>query len=385
MTNRPEHYLLTPGPLTTSMRVKEAMLTDWGSWDEDFQALTQRMRAGVCKAAGVDDSYTCVPLQGSGTFAVEAAISTLVGRAGKLLVLVNGAYGERIVKICTCAGIAYDTLITHETQAASAEQVDEMLRNDADITHVAIVQCETSIGIMNKTEEIAQTVKAHNRRLVIDAMSAFGVLHIDPAKAPYDAIIASANKCLEGVPGAGFVVVKTEALKASKGNCPSLSLDLVDQWEYMEKTAQWRFTPPTHVIAAFIQALDDYEAEGGATARLARYTQNKDTLVAEMRAAGFQPLLPDEDLSPIIVTFLAPDDGSYDFKAFYQAVKERGFLIYPGKMTQVESFRIGCIGHFDQTVMREAVSAIQGGLRAIGVKDFSAAPLNLPGRENPKS
>jgi 2-aminoethylphosphonate-pyruvate transaminase len=376
MTNRPEHYLLTPGPLTTSMRVKEAMLTDWGSWDEDFQGLTRQMRAGVCKAAGVDDSYTCVPLQGSGTFAVEAAISTLVGRTGKLLVLVNGAYGERIVKICTCAGIAYDTLTTPETQAASAEQVDEMLHNDPNITHVAIVQCETSIGIMNKTEEIAQTVKAHNRRLIIDAMSAFGVLQLDPVKVPYNAIIASANKCLEGVPGAGFVVVKTDALKASKGNCPSLSLDLVDQWEYMEKTGQWRFTPPTHVIAAFIQALDEYEAEGGAKARLARYTFNKDTLVAEMRAAGFQTLLPDEDLSPIIVTFLAPDEDAYEFKAFYQAVKERGFLIYPGKMTEVESFRIGCIGHFDDTIMRKAVTAIQGGLRAIGVTNFSAGQLN---------
>ncbi|WP_417782162.1 2-aminoethylphosphonate--pyruvate transaminase [Terasakiella pusilla] len=376
MTNRPEHYLLTPGPLTTSMRVKEAMLTDWGSWDEDFQALTRQMRAGVCKAAGVDDSYTCVPLQGSGTFAVEAAISTLVGRTGKLLVLINGAYGERIVKICTCAGIAYDTLTTPETQAASAEQVDEILHNDPNITHVAIVQCETSIGIMNKTEEIAQTVKAHNRRLIIDAMSAFGVIQLDPVKVPYDAIIASANKCLEGVPGAGFVVVKTDALKASKGNCPSLSLDLVDQWEYMEKTGQWRFTPPTHVISAFIQALDEYEAEGGAKARLARYTLNKDTLVAEMRAAGFQTLLPDEDLSPIIVTFLAPDEDAYEFKAFYQAVKERGFLIYPGKMTEVESFRIGCIGHFDHTIMREAVTAIQGGLRAIGVTNFSAGQLN---------
>jgi len=376
MTNRPEHYLLTPGPLTTSMPVKEAMLTDWGSWDEDFQALTRQMRAGVCKAAGVDDSYTCVPLQGSGTFAVEAAISTLVGRTGKLLVLVNGAYGERIVKICTCAGIAYDTLTTPETQAASAEQVDEILHNDPNITHVAIVQCETSIGIMNKTEEIAQTVKAHNRRLIIDAMSAFGVLQLDPVKVPYDAIIASANKCLEGVPGAGFVVVKTDALKASKGNCPSLSLDLVDQWEYMEKTGQWRFTPPTHVISAFIQALDEYEAEGGAKARLARYTLNKDTLVAEMRAAGFQTLLPDEDLSPIIVTFLAPDEDAYEFKAFYQAVKERGFLIYPGKMTEVESFRIGCIGHFDHTIMRKAVTAIQGGLRAIGVTNFSAGQLN---------
>ena len=371
MTTRPEHYLLTPGPLTTSHSVKEAMLVDWGSWDQDFQSLTQRMRDGVCKAAGVDDSYTCVPLQGSGTFAVEAAITTLAGRDGKVLVLVNGAYGDRIVKICKCAGIDHVVHITHETQAAKASQVNEILVKDKAITHVALVQCETSIGIMNKTEEIALTVHAHGRSLIIDAMSAFGALQLDPKKVPYDAIIASTNKCLEGVPGSGFVVVKKSVLEQSKDNCPSLSMDLVDQWEYMEKTAQWRFTPPTHVIAAFVQALDEYEADGGIEGRLARYTQNKDTLINEMRNAGFETLLPDEDLSPIIVTFLAPDDSAYEFKKFYDAVKSRGFIIYPGKMTEVESFRIGCIGQFDHTVMSEAVQAIQEGLREIGVQSFT--------------
>lgn len=371
MTSRPDHYLLTPGPLTTSLSVKEAMLVDWGSWDQDFQVLTRRMRDGICQAAGVDDTYTCVPLQGSGTFAVEAAITTLAGRTGKILVLVNGAYGERIVKICQAARLDHVALSTHETQAATATQVDEVLKNDPAITHVAIVQCETSIGIMNKTEEIATVVHAHGKSLIIDAMSAFGALQLDPVRVPYDAIIASTNKCLEGVPGAGFVVVKKDTLRAAKGNCPSLSLDLVDQWEYMEKTAQWRFTPPTHVIAAFVQALDEYEAAGGVTARLTRYSQNKDTLVTEMRAAGFETLLPDEDLSPIIVTFLAPDDAAYDFKKFYDAVKSRGFIIYPGKMTEVESFRIGCIGQFDHTIMSQAVQAIQEGLKEIGVTSFT--------------
>jgi len=370
MTIRPDHYLLTPGPLTTSVSVKQAMLADWGSWDQDFQTLTQRMRDGVCKAAGVDDSYTCVPLQGSGTFAVEAAITTLAGRDGKVLVLVNGAYGERIVKICECAGIDYVTLTTPETQAATADQVNNILTKDQDITHVALVQCETSIGLMNKTEEIAQNVHAHGRRLIIDAMSAFGVLQLNPQRVPFDAIIASTNKCLEGVPGSGFVIVKKSVLEQSKGNSQSLSLDLVDQWEYMEKTGQWRFTPPTHVIAAFVQALDEYEVEGGAEARLARYIQNKDTLITEMRRAGFETLLHDEDLSPIIVTFLAPADCAYDFKKFYEAVKKRGFLIYPGKMTKVESFRIGCIGQFDHRVMSEAVRAIKEGLQEIGVTAF---------------
>jgi len=370
MSNRPTHYLLTPGPLTTSSTVKEAMLVDWGSWDKDFQALTKRMRDGVCKAAGVGDEYTCVPLQGSGTSAVEAAITTLAGRNGKVLVLVNGAYGDRMVKICKCADINYETLVTHETEAATAEQVEAVLKNDPAITHVAIVQCETSIGIMNKTEEIAAVVAKHDRRLIIDAMSSFGVLQLNPQDVPYDAIIASTNKCLEGVPGAAFVVVKKDVLQKSKGNCPSLSMDLVDQWEYLEKTSQWRFTPPTHVIAAFIQALEEYEQEGGSEARLARYTKNKTTLIDEMRALGFETLLPDEDLSPIIVTFLAPDDGAYEFKKFYDAVKKRGFIIYPGKMTEVESFRIGCIGQFDQTVMSEAVVAIQEGLQEIGVETF---------------
>lgn len=370
MMTRPDHYLLTPGPLTTSATVKQAMMVDWGSWDEDFQKLTQQMRQGVRKAAGVDDSYTCVPLQGSGTFAVEAAITTLAGRDGKVLVLVNGAYGDRMVKICKSAGIAHVVLTTHETQAATSEQVDQALSEDQDISHVAIVQCETSIGIMNNTHEIAQTVQAHKRSLIIDAMSAFGALQLDPKKVPYDAIIASTNKCLEGVPGSGFVVIKKDVLKASKGKCPSLSMDLVDQWEYMEKTGQWRFTPPTHVIAAFVQALKEYEAEGGAESRLARYTKNKDTLISEMREAGFETLLSDDDLSPIIVTFLAPKDPAYDFKAFYEAVKSKGFIIYPGKMTKVESFRIGCIGQFDHQVMSQAVRAIKEGLNDIGVTSF---------------
>jgi len=374
MNTRPDHYLLTPGPLTTSATVKEAMLVDWGSWDLDFQELTRKMREGVCRAAGVGEDYTCVPLQGSGTFAVEAAMTTLAGPTGKILVLVNGAYGERMVKICKVAGIACDVLQTHETKAASAELVREKLRADPNITHVATVQCETSTGIMNRTEEIARVVAEEERRLIIDAMSAFGVLQLDPARVAFDAIVASTNKCLEGVPGAGFVVVKRNVLESCRGNCPSLSMDLVDQWAYMEKTSQWRFTPPTHVIAAFVQALEEYEAEGGATARLARYTKNKDTLVDNMRAAGFETLLPDDDLSPIIVTFLAPDDAAYDFREFYEAVKKRGFIIYPGKMTEVESFRIGCIGQFDHTVVREAVEAIKDSLTEIGVRTFLPKP-----------
>lgn len=366
--DRPFRYLLTPGPLTTSRTVKEAMLEDWGSWDDDFKDLTADVRTRILRAAGVDDAFTCVPIQGSGTFAVEAALLTLVGREGKVLVLVNGAYGRRIAETCRRAGLSHSVLESAETEAPDAAGVAHALDSDPAITHVAIVQCETSTGISNRVEEIAPIAAARGRRLIVDAMSAFGVLRLDPMTCPFDALVASANKCLEGVPGAGFVVVRTAALMAAEGRCPSLSLDLHDQWAYMERTRQWRYTPPTHVMAALHRALIEYEAEGGQPARLARYAENRRTLVAEMAAIGLRPLLPAENQSPIIVTFLAPDHPAYDFGRLYAGVKDRGFVIYPGKLTVAETFRIGCIGQVDAGVMRGVVKAVAAALTDMGVR-----------------
>ena len=313
-----EPYLLTPGPLTTSLATKQAMLRDWGSWDSDFNDLTAAVCRRLLQVAHAEDGYVCVPLQGSGTFAVEATLATLIPRDGKALVLMNGAYGQRMAKIIDYLGRSCVTLNMGDYLPPPPAQVDELLADDPAITHVAVVHCETSSGILNPVEAMAEVVARRERRLIIDAMSAFGALPLDARELPFDAVVASANKCFEGVPGFGFALIRREVLERCAGNAHSLSLDLYDQWVYMARTGQWRFTPPTHVVAAFAQALAEHEAEGGVAGRLARYTANRHLLVAGMRAMGFHTMLADRWLSPIIVTFHSPGDPRFDFPTFYR-------------------------------------------------------------------
>lgn len=372
-----EPYLLTPGPLTTSMTTKSAMLRDWGSWDSDFNELT----AGICRrllaVAHAEDTHVCVPLQGSGTYAVEAALATLLPWNGKALVLMNGAYGQRMARILDYVGRDFVTLDMGDYLPPPPDQVEEMLRNDPSITHVAVVHCETSSGILNPLEAIAEVTQCQGRRLLVDAMSAFGALPVDARELPFDGLVASANKCFEGVPGFGFALLRREVLEQCQGNAHSLSLDLYDQWAAMERSGQWRFTPPTHVVAAFASAMDQHEAEGGVAGRLARYTHNRDVLVEGMRAMGFHTLLADRWLSPIIVTFHAPYHPRFDFKTFYRLIKEHGFIIYPGKLTQVDSFRIGCIGQIFEEQMRGVLAAIRAVLDEMGIADGSPRPADL--------
>ncbi|KTC35666.1 2-aminoethylphosphonate--pyruvate aminotransferase [Pseudomonas sp. ABAC21] len=350
--------LLTPGPLTTSPRTRQAMLEDWGSWDARFNQLTASVCARLLAILNGADSHRCIPLQGSGTFAVEAAIGTLVPRDGKVLVLINGAYGKRLARICTVLGRAFSTFETAEDAPTTAADVDRLLHADNRISHVALVHCETSTGILNPLAEIAQVVARHGRRLVIDAMSSFGALPIDAREIPFDALIAASGKCLEGVPGMGFVFAQKAALAAAQGNSHSLAMDLFDQHSYMASTGQWRFTPPTHVVAALHEALLQFDEEGGLPARHLRYANNCQALLDGMAALGLRSFLPAAIQAPIIVTFHAPQDPRYRFQAFYERVKARGFILYPGKLTQVETFRVGCIGHVDATDMRAAVTAI---------------------------
>ena len=359
--------LLTPGPLTTSARTRQAMQVDWGSWDERFNQLT----ASVCEQllAIIDGaaSHHCVPLQGSGTFAVEAAIGTLVPRDGKVLVLINGAYGKRLAKICAVLGRAFSTFETAEDEPTTAADVDRLLHADATITHVALIHCETSTGMLNPLAQIAQVVKRHGKRLIVDAMSSFGALPIDAREVPFDALIAASGKCLEGVPGMGFVFADKQALAAAEGNCHSLAMDLFDQHAYMAKTGQWRFTPPTHVVAALHEALLQYAEEGGLPARHQRYARNCRALLDGMAERGLRSFLPAAIQAPIIVTFHAPQDPRYQFKDFYERVKAKGFILYPGKLTQVETFRVGCIGDVDAADMHAAVTAIADVLQAMGI------------------
>ncbi|GLK91037.1 2-aminoethylphosphonate--pyruvate transaminase [Pseudomonas turukhanskensis] len=355
--------LLTPGPLTTSARTRQAMMMDWGSWDRDFNQMTASVREQLLAIIHGEASHYCIPLQGSGTFAVEAAIGTLVPRNGKVLVLVNGAYGQRLAKICSVLGLAFSTFETAEDQPTTGEDVDRLLREDAAITHVALIHCETSTGILNPLNAIAEVVAKHGKRLIIDAMSSFGALSIDAREVPFEALIAASGKCLEGVPGMGFVFASKEALDQAQGNSRSLAMDLHDQHVYMAKTGQWRFTPPTHVVAALHEALLQYAEEGGLPARHKRYQQNCDTLLEGMQQLGLRSFIPAAIQAPIIVTFHAPDSPNYAFRDFYERVKAKGFILYPGKLTQVETFRVGCIGCVDSHGMQAAVDAIGQALR----------------------
>ena len=367
--------LLTPGPLTTSLATKAAMLRDWGSWDAGFNAVTARVRARLTAIVNGEGTHVCVPMQGSGTFSVEAAVNTLVPRNGHLLVLINGAYGKRLARLTELMGRKLSVFETAEDVPTAGTDVARKLDADPSITHVGLIHCETSTGILNPLPEIAEAVAQRGRRLIIDAMSSFGALPIDARTVPFDALIAASGKCVEGPPGMGFVFARRSALEQCAGNSSSLSLDLYDQWSYMEKTTQWRYTPPTHVVVALDAALDQYLAAGGQPARLARYTANCETLITGMKEMGFRPFLDARIQAPIIVTFHAPADPRYAFKAFYDKVRDKGFILYPGKLTQLETFRVGCIGAIGPEEMRHAVNAVRDALADLGIRQVAPAAV----------
>lgn len=340
------YLLLTPGPLTTSESVKTAMTTDWCTWDEDYNVhIVEEIRKGLVQlATQKTDEYTSILMQGSGTYCVEATLGSVITPKHKLLILSNGAYGDRMGNIAEYHGMNYDMLAFDETEQVSVEYVDDYLAHNAEITHVAVVHCETTTGILNPLKEIAHMVKMHGKKLIVDAMSSFGGVPLDVEESGIDFMISSANKCIQGVPGFGFIIARKSELQHCKGVSKSLSLDMYDQWDAMEKGhGKWRFTSPTHVVRAFKQALDELAAEGGVEARYARYCRNHDVLVEGMRSLGFHTLLKDEIQSPIITSFLYPDK-EFDFKEFYHQLKEKGFVIYPGKISQADTFRIGNIG-----------------------------------------
>jgi len=363
-----EPYLLTPGPLTTSLAVKQAMLRDWGSWDGDFRAMTRDMRNRLLAMLGEGaDEFDCVPMQGSGSFAVESMLGSFIPKDGRALVLANGAYGLRSAETLRYLGRGVVLLDKGDYLPPRGDEVAQILADDPSITHVVAIHCETSSGILNPISEISEATYAAGRKLLIDSMSAFGAIPLDVGQIRYEALVSSANKCIEGVPGFGFIIARKSELEAAKGNSHSLCLDAHAQWAHMNKSGQWRFTPPTHVVAAFLEALRAHQAEGGVAARGARYERNRDVMVEGMRELGFETLLKDRWLSPIIVTFFSPADPHFVFARFYELMKAKGFIIYPGKLTVVDSFRIGCIGQMDEHVMRQVVQAAGETLAEMGV------------------
>ena len=362
-----DRILLTPGPLTTTLRTKLSMLKDWGSWDADFIAVTASVRRSLLAIVHGQDSHVVVPLQGSGTFNVEAAIATLVPHDGHVLVLDNGAYCKRAARITSLMGRRCSTMSFDEASPVEPQALAQRLQEDASITHVVLIHCETGAGVLNPLQAVADVCAQFDRGLIVDAMSSFAALEIDARKTRFDALIAASGKCLEGVPGMGFVFIRQAVLEGCAGRSQSLAMDLCDQYVYMEKTGQWRFTPPTHVVVALHEAIAQFEAEGGQSARLARYTRNYQTLVTGMAALGFKPFLDPAVQAPIIVTFHAPQHPAYEFKRFYDTAKHYGFLLYPGKLTQVETFRVGCIGAIGPVEMRQAVDAVAQTLRDMGI------------------
>lgn len=356
------YLLLTPGPLSTSETVREAMLQDWCTWDKDYnEGIVTPIRQGLLEMAGLSEKeYTTVLLQGSGTYCVEAAIGAAVKPTDKLLILANGAYGERMAQIAHYYNIPYALVSLHETELITGDVARRALEEHPDTTHLSMVHSETTTGLLNPIEEVAEVIRSRGITFIVDAMSSFGGVPIDMKGLGIDFLVSSANKCIQGVPGFGFIIANREKLMATKGNARSLSLDIYAQWEAMEKGGgKWRFTSPTHVVHAFWQAMKELKEEGGIAARYERYKKNHRTLVDGMRKLGYTTLLPDAKQGPIITSFLYPS-ADFDFGTFYAYLKERGFVIYPGKISDADTFRIGNIGDVFPEDMERLLEAIRG-------------------------
>ena len=368
-----QYLLLTPGPLSTTRTVREAMMQEHSTWDIDYNSIVESIRSRLVRLAVRDDTnldaHTAALMPGSGTFAVESVIGSVIPSDGKLLVLNNGAYGARITTISRMLGIDTVELAQAEIESTDLGQVEQMLVNDPGITHVAMVHCETTTGMLNPVEAVGEIVHRHGREFILDAMSSFGGIPMSMESIGAQYLISSANKCVQGVPGFGFVVADRATLEATRGRARSHSLDLFGQWHEMEtKGGKWRFTSPTHVVSAFAQALDELEAEGGVEARHARYVANQKTMVDGMRAIGFRTLIGDEVQSPIITSFYFPDAAEFEFQTFYDALKARGFVIYPGKVSHAQCFRIGSIGDVYPSDMTELIGHVSEVISEMGVR-----------------
>lgn len=362
------YLLLTPGPLTTTKSVREAMHVDYSTWDVDYNQRVMEIRNRLVQLATNDPGYTSILMQGSGTFAVEATIGSVIPPNGKLLVISNGAYGSRITQITRRLKIAMKELSYSETEPPDLDQISNYLANDHKITHVAMVHCETTTGMLNPAAEVGKIVAEAGKDYILDAMSSFGGIPLSMESYHIDYLISSANKCIQGVPGFGFVIANQSKLEQTAGFARSLSLDLFDQWNEMEhKGGKWRYTSPTHVVCAFLQALKELEAEGGILQRYARFSENQSTLVTAMQKNGLHTLLPRELQSPIITSFHYPEHPQFSFNAFYDELKKRRYVIYPGKVSQAETFRIGNIGNVFPTDMQDLVKQIEQVLEAITV------------------
>nr|WP_275078002.1 2-aminoethylphosphonate--pyruvate transaminase [Lentilactobacillus parabuchneri] len=358
---QPAPILLTPGPLTTSPVVKKQMSVDHGTWDDEYKADTQAVRQALLKLANVSSAnYTAVLMQGSGTFAVESTIGTAVPKqSAVLMIAINGAYGQRMAQIADYLDIKHVDLNFREDEITDWHQIERALDAHPEVTYFAIVHCETTTGILNPIETIIPKVHAKGITTIVDAMSSFGGVPIDVEKSEIDYLISSSNKCIQGVPGFGLVIARKAVIDETAGNARSLALDLYDQYKCFEDNdGKWRFTSPTHVVYAFLQALRELDAEGGVSGRNARYAQNEKMLRAGMIEIGYQPVIDGAVQSPIITSFKYPT-ADFDFRGLYEYLKQNGFIIYPGKVSNIDSFRIGNIGEVYSGDIEELLTLIK--------------------------
>jgi 2-aminoethylphosphonate-pyruvate transaminase len=375
---RTDKPLFTPGPLTTSAAVKRAMLRDLGSRDGEFTEVVQEVRRGLLAVAGVspEQGYEAVLMQGSGMFGVEAVLTCAAPPNGKWLIVSNGAYGERMARICQVHRIDHAVLRCTEDEQPDPAALDRALASDPAVTGVAAVHCETTTGILNPAQEIGRVAKLHGKTYVLDSMSAFGGVEFDLPASGADFLVSSSNKCVEGVPGLSFCLCRRNALLATAGWARTLSLDLLDQWRTLEQTGQFRFTPPTHVVLALAYALKELFEEGGVPGRAARYRANQATLLAGMRALGFAEYLAPHLQGPIITSFRYPADPGFDFPTFYGRLNDLGFVIYPGKVSGADCFRIGTIGRIFPDDVRALLRAVE-----FCCQEFMAPTADFQGRK----
>ncbi len=356
-----DKVLFTPGPLTTSATVKAAMLRDVGSRDAEFIGAVREIRAALLELAGSPSGYECVLMQGSGTFALESVISSAIPRDGRLLVLINGAYGRRIAQIARVHSIAVETHATPENCRITPDRLPPL----SGFSHVAVVHCETTTGILNPVDQLGPAIAGSGAAFIVDAMSSFGAIPVDPDAAEIDFLVSSSNKCIEGVPGFAFILGRRARIEECAGRARTLSLDLHAQWCGLERDGQFRFTPPTHTLLAFRQALRELEEEGGIAGRAARYSRNHQVLAKGMRKLGFEAYLSEEDQSPIITTYRYPG-ADFCFDEFYSKLSDLGFVIYPGKLTQEPCFRIGTIGRITENDVLNLLDAVKTVMRKKG-------------------
>ncbi len=368
---RHQSYLLTPGPLTTSADVKAAMQFDKSPNSPEMVAMVKNLREYMVALANGGDTYDCVPIQGSATYGIEAAFNSLADRkTSHVLVAENGYYGIRLRQVIEAMGFKVSRLEGGIIPPISGAEVAESLRADPSITHFAICHCDTGTGILNPIDEIADACRTHGAKLMIDAIASFGGFEINAPALDAEAVMISPNKCLEGVPGISFVLAKKDSLREGRGRAPSSVLDLSAQWDFMEETGCFRTTSPTHVLLALNKSVEIHKAEGGTTARNARYNRNWGRLVDGLRQRGFATFLPDEYASPIIATFHDPNDPNYTFEAFYQAMERRGFVIFPGRLTSAHTFRVGTMGDLTEGDISLIIEAILDSMEEIGVTHF---------------